>query len=357
MAIDSAESTDTVDTTPGTTDSGMVDQAASAPESSPDTTGTTQGAIAEDGSINVDSLQSDQGSSTTPDTTLQTPDTGQAPVRNWEAELAAEKKRVHDLQSGYSRAKNDLNQIRQTYQGVDPRQVAEWQRAQAQAKQQNLPVWNSKNPSHQNFQGTLAKWKGYKEAFNRAQTVEQKQVLKDTLGTGFSQSEQQQIDDWEKHQVGFAERFAMDPNGTIAEIVQEQVQNQLQQHQQQTESSTEVKGWFEDPANSQVIQTYAPQMQKALADGVPWQYAKQMALDRARIERSQSREGDVDKIAAQARAQQAALRKNATISRDGRTAPVKDVAAEVKRIVKEKGWASNDPRVYDLVNRLSTQKQ
>lgn len=354
MSIDSAETTDSVVDNQASADPVVADQAAPQSDSQPDTAASAEGVIAEDGSIKVDSLPGTQESSTTLNTTLQTPKT-ETPARNWEAEVAAAEKRIRDLQSGYGRVQNDLHQIRQQYQGVDPAAVAQWRQAQEAAKQQNLPVWNAKNPANASFQQDLARWKGYKEAYQRADTPEKKQILAETLGASFTPEAQSRLREWEQHQASFSERFAMDPNGTIAEIVQEQVQQQLSQHDITVQANTQVTQWFQDPANKPIIETYAPQMRQALADGVPWPYVRQMAVFKAQLERSQSREGEVDKTVAQARAQQAALRQKTAITRDGKTSPTKDVAAEVRRIAKEKGWRPDDPRLFELTHRLSTQ--
>lgn len=331
------------------------------------------GVIAEDGSIKVDSRAADQESLKTPDTASQTTDKSATPAaapqqRDWLAEIAMYEKRLKDQQAGYTRAQQHAKQLEQQYQGVDPAAVRAFQESQRKAEQAKLPVWNKQNPAHAGFTKTLDKWQTYKSAIAAAQkprqgeTPEQAQInganraaiIKESYGSTFSSDEANSIAAWEQHQQDFNRDLAMDTRGTIESIARDIARQEFQQQAMVSQADREVGGWFQDPKNADIIAKFGPNMKKALDDGVPWEYAKVLAIQGAELGRLQSRTGENQKTADQAKAQQSLLRGKATVTRDGAAQPIKDPAAEALRIAKQRGWRADDPRMMGLIHQLSS---
>lgn len=294
------------------------------------------------------------GSSTNPDTTSQTPkpDAAAAPQRDWQAELAKAEKQAADWRAKHNQSSNQLHDYRTKYEGVDPQAVRQWKEQQAKAERENLPVWNRQHPNNQGFQQVRSKFALYQSAMQKAETPEERAVLQKTLGAQFTQQDAEQIKAFDEHRAKMLDSFATDPEGTIEEIVDRRVQSRLKDEQMTMQATSEVEGWMTAPENKDIVTKYGPQMLDALRQGNNWAFVRQMAIDRAKLEGLQSRVGPADKAAAQARAQSDLAKRKATHSRDGAVKPQRDIAAEVRRVMKEKGWRHDHPGVIELIERL-----
>lgn len=326
--------------------------------------------IAEDGSIKVDSPAQDQGSLKTPDTASQTTNTQAPPARDFDAELAAYEKRVKDQQAGFTRSQQQLKQLQTQYQGVDPAAVKAFQESQKRAEQEKLPVWNKQNPAHAGFTKTLDKWQTYKNAVTaagkpRAQgedpalAAQRVAVIKEAYGSTFSNDEANHIASWEQHTQEFNQSLAMDPRGTFESIARDIARQEFQQQALVQQADHTVGAWINDPKNADILKKYGPTMEaalKAAEGGDHWTLVRENATLRDMVDRLQSRTGENQKTADQAKAQQSLLRGKATVSRDGKASPIKDPAAEAMRIAKQRGWRSDDPRMMSLIHELSTKQ-
>lgn len=291
------------------------------------------------------------GSSTSPDTTSQTPD--KAPVqRDWQAELSKAEKQAADWRAKHNQSSNQLHDYRTKYADVDPDAVRKWKAANARAEKENLPVWHKDNPKNHEFKGSLSKFKTYQAAMAKADTPEKKAFLQETMGALFSQSEAEQIQKFDEHRQQFAEQFAMDPHGTIADIIRSEMRGEIQTERMEMQATDEVNQWMTAPDNQPIVQKYGPQMLEALNRGNQWEFVRQMAMDRARLEGLQSRVGTADRTTAHARAQSDLAKRKAVVTKDGAIKPQRDIAAEVQRVMKEKGWGPNHPGVMDLIEKL-----
>lgn len=359
MSVDTESQTTTVD---ATQTSAAPDSVDSSTTTTTESTGDVQGAsINADGSIrNSEALR--EGSSTKPDTTSHTPQEGTvtaappAPAVNYQARLAEVEARYKALRSGYDQGQQQLKQ----FQGVDPKAVADWQKQQEAAKQAQLKIWHPKNAANGTFGQTRTKLDMYRSQIQAAKTPEERATIEATANTLFTPQERDNIREWEGHKAQRLDAIAADEDAWFMEKLEKlgmsKVTEHVQKFSQEQAAVHDVETWFTNPANAPIAQKYAAEMRQALTDNVPWPYVRQMAIDRFRLEGAQSREGAVDQKAAMAKAQLQAQKKNASITRDGKTTPKDTIARQVFAMAKEKKWPANDPRILTEITRLSKQQ-
>lgn len=358
MSIDTAEATDTVASTP-TSDTSAGDQSSTG-TSTQDTGDVQSASIDADGSIrNADAL-SKAGSSTTPDTTSHTPTTtgipAPAPV-NWQERATQLEQRYKALQGGYTRGQEQLK----AYAGVDPAAVAAFKKQQADAETAKLKIWHPKNPQNAQFSGTRAKLDLYRSQLQGAKTPEARAAIEASANSSFTPDEMTSIREWEGHKAQVMDRFASDPDSFIQELLEKRLESTIDGRFQtlatNQAATQDVERWFTNPSNAPVVTKYAVEMRQALQDKVPWPYVRQMAMDRYRLEGVQSREAQASSKEAMAKAQIQAQKKNATISRDGKTVPKDTIAKQVHELAKKNGWGVNDPRRWTEIQRLTKLSQ
>lgn len=286
------------------------------------------------------------GSSTNPDTT------SQAAERNWQAELEAANKRIADLRSGHSRIATQFDQYKKQYEGIDPNTVRAYQTHQEQVKKDQMKVWNAQHPDNAAFQGTLTRWKMYREAMGRASTPEEKQAIDRTLGAGFTQRDAENIKAWESYQQQYQERMAMDPQGALAEMIRQEAEQLFAAKQQEYQAQYEVSTWFEAPANQPIVEKYRDEMIQKLKQDWPWQAVREYIEAKYKTDSLQSRVGTAEKTSAQARAQQQALKSSATVHRDPATkkANPNQVHKEAIAWAKKKGLPMMHPKVMQFIS-------
>lgn len=324
----------------------------------------TQNEAGEETASGSTEAQAETGSSTNPDTTSQNTNAGAGnaqqataqPVKTaeqWQAELEGLKRDNATWRAKHNQSSNSLHQMRQQYNGVDPEAVRKWNEAQKAAADQKLPVWDKRNPGNQGFRSTLTQFKSYQQAMAKADTPEKKALLQETMGSLFSQDQAQQLREWDDFRAKFHEDFAMDPRGTLSEIIKDELRSELQNERMTQEADHEVNSWMTDPANKQIVSQYGPQMLDALTRGNQWSFVRQMAIDRAKLDALQSRVGTADKAAAQGRAVTDLAKQKAVHKRDGAVRPQKDPVAEADRIAKEKGIDFNHPEYFNILDRIT----
>lgn len=265
-----------------------------------------------------DSSDDSDGSFKTADTTLQKPS---EPVVDYKAELDAARQRISDLRSGYSKKSQEHDSFRKQYDGVDAAAIKKWKEDQERATQQNLPVFNPRHPENAQFKDTLIQWKQYKSAFQRANTPEEKDVLNRTLGSNFTQKQQEQIQGWEQHQQRFHEQEAIDPMGARAEQIQQEARSifqeewaKMQHQQEELRVQNDVTAWMEE--HRVVVDKHRLGMMEKLSQGWPLDAVKYWIAEEELKGPLQSRVSTAEKSSAIARAQQNALKDKATVTRD-----------------------------------------
>lgn len=344
MSIDNTESVDNITTdstgatatseTPSPAPAATSETAAPAPVEAADSSGPATPAATQ--------ATADVGSLTPANTTLQAAKT--QPAVNWEQRYGELRKREAEL----TRQNQQFQQQFQQYQGIDPNAVRAWQQAQQRAQQEQLPVWNRNNPNNGRFQQTQAKWAAYKDAINRAQTPEQKEAVRATLGASFAPDEVQVIQQWENHQREFQANFAADPAGTIASVVEQHVQRAIYQSQQRAQAEQSVGQWFEDPANKQIVERYGRQMMDALRSN-SWDLVKSHFTNQAKLDGLQSRVGEADKAVTAAKEKERLLQGAAAVTRD----PKSQATVDPMVVAKKRGIQPGTDEYWDLLRELN----
>lgn len=339
ISDNSAETTATVDV------SSPVDTATSdnSPQSSVHSDGSTDPAQAA-----TQATTDSTGSLVTPNTTLQNAKPAAAPI-NWEQRYGELRKREQAQAAEVQRFK----QQQEAFKGVDPSAVKQWREAQQRAQAEQLPPWNRQHPANARFSEAKVKWGAYKQAMARASTPEQKEWVQQALGGQFEQEDLNVLRAWDQHQRTFAEGFASDPEGSIADIVDRRVKEALGKHQEHAQAETKVGAWFDDAANKPLIERYGPLMANIMQRGGDFELAKESAVRQYRIDSLQSRVGDADKAQASAQEQARLLKGAAAVTHDPKVA----VSIDPMSVARARGIQPGTDRYYDLLTELKEQGQ
>lgn len=353
MDIDTDPSDDQDDVATSGEDSGDTGSDAS---DSQGTTSAKVGTTDQADSAEADSQDDGDGSTTRPDTTLQTAEkkADPAPARDWAGELAAATKRAEDQRVGFTRLATEHDRLKKSYEGVDPAAVQAFRAEQERAKNANLQVWDKRNPNHSQFKSTLSKWKEYQADYQAAKTPEERALVEQQGARKFTAADAQQIQQYQQHEAQFREQLAMDPRGTFAEIAREVAREEFAAKQQEAQVHNEVQGWMEDPGNAPLVAKYKPAMVDMLQRGWPWEAVQLFVQKEAKLDSLQSRVGPAEKASASARAKENVLKQKATVTRDPGTKPIAktDFWKEGVKFAKEHGLSPSHPRVSKYIDDL-----
>lgn len=344
MTVDNTDSgatiaTESTETTATSDSSSPASTTATSTDAAPVSAGTTDGAGPASAATQTEVVGKDP--STTPDTTLQN---AKQAAPNWEQRYGDLRKREAELTRQLQQREAQMQQFR----GVDPNAVRAWQMAQRRAQQENLPVWNPQNPNNARFQQTQAKWQAYKAAMGRAQTPEQREVIKSTLGAEFAPEEVRAVQEWENHQRQFQERMAADPYGAIATVFDQRIQQAIQSHIQRQQAEQTVGQWFQDKANADVIQRYGQQMMAALQQGNSWNMVRDYYANQVKLDSVQSRVGDASKAETAAKEKERLLQGQAAVTRD----PKVDKRVDPMKVAKQRNIQPGTDEYWDLLHEL-----
>lgn len=226
------------------------------------------------------------------------------------------------------------------------------QKQEEQANRLNLKPWSKQHPENAKFQGVL----------NRARIVdqqlrsvpenlppEQKQALQQAIMSAMSPEDHQQYKQYREESFNFQNEFFSDPMGTLAPMLTSLIQEKMQVAQEQAQADMRVSQDFESPELKPLIQANAPEMQQALKDGVPYDYAVHMLRMKGQLEKLQGEMGRLNKDAVMGREQQRLAKGNATITRDPAPSKAVDVYELARKEAAKKGMRSDDPRFMKLV--------
>ncbi len=345
MSIDEGTETDTTSTTDASTE-----PADTAADLASQDSGTQDADESSSQAPQVDPQANERGSSTSPDTTLQTADqqTGNSP-KDWQAEKAHYEKRIADLRAGHGRTANELHQYRQKYNGIDPDAA---RKALEARKQPEYQPWQPKSPDHRSFTATKDSWERYKRSYQNAETPEEKAALQKTIGRTFTEKETQQIQAWEQHKAQDAERRASDPEYE-REMRREEMREEMRQELQAQREEADVASWFSNAGNQPIVERYRDEMIGLMSQGWHWSQVQLYIEAKAKADGLQSRVGNAEQKSAAARAQSAALKTNAKATRDPAQAPVgrMDFAKMGTDYAKKNNLAPTHERVLAYVEK------
>lgn len=292
----------------------------------------------------------ERGSSTSPDTTLQTADQQDGkPAMDWQAEKAHYEKRVSDLRAAQGRTANELHQFRTRYKDIDPDAA---RKALEASKRPDHPIWHPKHEGNRTFRETQAAFTRYETAMRSAATPEERAVLQRTLGSTFSEKEVQQLQDWRNHQQNETARMASDPDA-YREQIRSEVQEQIREEMNASRQEAEVASWFGNTANQPVVEKYRAEMISLMNEGWHWPQVQRYIEAKSKADGLQSRVGSAEVKSAAARAQTSALKSNAKATRDPAQAPVgkMDFAKIGADYAKKNNYPINHERVLAHVEK------
>jgi hypothetical protein len=348
---------DAIVTDDAVSDAAPVDSSASAPDapqsdSSPASTSPAADSPAKPGDAQ---RSADSGSLTAnadaPNTPASKPQIPPGYVR--QQDLDNLKRTLAQRQTELQRHQSQLQQ----YQGIDPRTIAEFRKQQEEAKASKLPMWSAKHPEHGQFSDLKARWQQANQTYQRlahGKTPEEQEQIRANVLADFSPQQQQVMREHAQHQRRFSERMAEDPEGTLAELIESRVGNMLSQREQQAHqrhsAEQSVGTWFQDQANSPVVDTQRDWMIQSLEAGVPWTIVRLEAENRHL--RSQVGASTAKALSAEERSRLA--KGNAAITRDPVTAPViTDSYEYAVKTAREKGIEVGGPRWLEHIVSLN----
>jgi hypothetical protein len=115
----------------------------------------------------------------------------------------------------------------------------------------------------------------------------------------------------------------------------------------------EVANWFSNTANQPIVEKYRDEMITLMNEGWHWPQVQRYIEAKSKADGLQSRVGSAEVKSAAARAQQAALKSNAKVSRDPAQAPVGklDFAKMGADYAKKHGYPLTHERVLAYVEK------
>lgn len=262
------------------------------------------------------------------------------------------------LQAEFTRRSQRLKEMErsaQQFDGLTADDIRAWKAQQESATKANLPRWSPQHPERAKFDGLKERYSFARKLIDRAPPAE-REARKQEMTSAFAPDELKALEDWHTHREDFSQKFAADPDGTIADIVDQRVEQRLQAREEQTahreRATGSVNEWFDDPSNRGVVQSQRQWMQEALAENIPWAVVRREA--EIRHLRSQLKSGQ--QTVQSAGEKERLLRSGATVTRDAGSRPVGDLYDRAKKIARDRQLPPGDPRFMDILDQLNAEE-
>lgn len=269
-------------------------------------------------------------------------------------------KKYHEIAKGFGRMRNEygtlrqqLDQYRQQYEGIDPNAVKAWKQQQETAAQAKLPRWHAKHPEAPMFKQQFAEYQRLAGLFARAKTDEAKAEIAAEIER-FPANERQDFEAFNSHRRQTVERIAEEMTGynSLDEMLEAKMASKFNEYQARSKAEVEVGKWFDDPKNQPIVEYTRDAMAEALQDGVPLPYVQRLAQLQYTIDNLESRLAGTDKVVAAAQARTQAAKANASITRDVANGARK---VDPKAVAKERGITDLSSSAYvELLSELSS---
>jgi hypothetical protein len=252
---------------------------------------------------------------------------GAQPEHDW-------KRRYGDLQTYAQRLKAEAEQTRKTYDGLgDPeslRSILAERKKQEEAAR--LKPWNSGHQEHSRFQQLRSKAQDFRAKLAKADTPEKKALVQELYASDFTPEDIQLIQESEQDSQQLIQHFQSDARGFLAEHVTPLIRNEIQQFVQFQQTQMAAQSWLADPTNNQLLDKYAPDMERMLDPSVPSRdKAVEYARMRAEVDALKAKLGSQMETQAHTEAQRDAMsrgpRTQATTR--GTNAPIRDPVGHV----------------------------
>lgn len=239
------------------------------------------------------------------------------------------KQRYGDLQTYAQRLKAEAEQVRKQYDGLgDPESLrAILTERKKQEEAARLKPWNSGHQEHSRFQQLRTKAQDFRAKLARADTPEKKALVQELYASDFTPEDIKLIQEAEQDSQQLIQHFQSDARGFLAEHVTPLIRNEIQQFVQFQQTQMAAQSWLSDPGNNQLLDKYAPDMERMLDPAIPARdKAVEFARMRAEIDALKEKLGSQMETQAHSEAQRDALsrgpRTQATTR--GTTAPIRD---------------------------------
>ncbi len=202
-------------------------------------------------------------------------------------------------------------------------------RQQTESQRQALKPWHPQHPEYVSTASRLDRVESYQRTRQRilARQDLSSEQKNSELGAAAEDAEITNEDvslfrQYDQHRKGFQERFTRDPESAIADIVERRVQSRLAEYDNRKQVTTATDQWLNDPKRAPILEKYADDVLWAMDQQTPRRdVGMTIAQLKAENEGLRARLGGQREVVETAAAQQAALRKRSTVTRDAVTAP------------------------------------
>lgn len=257
-------------------------------------------------------------------------------------DYATLEKRFKDTQAWATQQAQRAKDLERQWDGLDPQRVRTIleQHEKAQKQQQASPFTRQ----HPEFSKNQDRVKNV-DLFQKAISPLDRDADRDKINAiaanmGITREDlalHQQAQQYRESQI---QELAADPAGFVTKLVEPLIQQQLQQMDSFLTGRANAQTWLNDPQNNEIVTKYGSKIDTLLHDdGIPLrEKIATLGQTFARLEALEKQLGNQTEQVSQARAQQAALKTQATgVNRRSSSAPaVTDGAEYVRNVLKIK---------------------
>lgn len=261
-------------------------------------------------------------------------------------------KSYKELRPSYTRATQELAELKRTWQGFDPQQVRSVMEENARRQQMaNASPFSRRHPDFAKNSSRLERADMFIKA---AQGMEDDQARQMAARMGITAEDLKLHSDAKAYREGMIQDFIADPDAFIAERVEDLVTKRMQDYDTWNMGRANAERWLADPNHSRYLNEHAQDIHRMLDPNVP--IAEKIAFMGEALSRNRALEAQLGKTAetvSQAQAQQNALRTRTQGAgrSSGRAPTFKDAADYVARGLKLK------PDHPDYITKLAQANQ
>lgn len=200
-------------------------------------------------------------------------------ANQWDTDQNPYRKRFNDTLSHAQRLYQEKQERDRQFSELQTK-IAEYEsKTKAQAEAAKLNRWNKGHPEHNQFRSLQERADFSRKLLANAQTPEDQAAARRLMAGQFSAEELQELENSERDRKNLISEFSADPRGFITSHVQDAVRAAISEYDAYQRASSQVTGMINDPNNSKLIESYAPDMARIMDPNVPsrekaFEYAK-----------------------------------------------------------------------------------
>lgn len=261
-------------------------------------------------------------------------------------------KSYKELRPSFTRATQELAEMKRQWQGLDPQQVRSAMEENARRQQMaNASPFSRRHPEFAKNSSRLERADMFIKA---AQGMDDDQARAMAARMGISADDLKLHSEAKAYREGMIQEFISDPDAFIAERVESLVTQRMQDYDTWNMGRANAERWLADPNNSRYLNEHASDIQRMVDPNVP--LAEKIAFLGETFSRNKALEAQLGRSAetvSQAQAQQQALRTRTQGAgrSSGRSSTFKDAADYVSRGLKLK------PDHPDYITKLAQANQ